>query len=101
IATERASGEDQRRMTSAVPVFLCVDLEPVEREMQLADADCWRGVDALVGQLEGLRPRLADATGDQVQFLWFLRCDPQIEFALGSPDDLLERYDETFERLRA
>jgi hypothetical protein len=88
-------------MTSAVPVFLCVDLEPVEREMQLADVDCWRGVDALVGHLEGLRPRLAEATGNQVEFLWFLRCDPQIEVALGSPDDLLERYGEMFDRLRA
>lgn len=84
-----------------VPVFLCVDLEPDERQVQVSDGESWRGVDALSEHLEGLRPRLAEASGEQVRFLWFLRCDPQIEVAYGTPDYLLNRYAEMFDRLLA
>jgi hypothetical protein len=84
-----------------VPVFLCVDLEPNERRVQASDAESLRGVDALSEHLERLRPRLAEASGEQVRFLWFPRCDPQIEVAYGSPDYLLSRYAEMLERLLA
>jgi hypothetical protein len=84
-----------------VPVFLCVDLEPNEREVQISDAESLRGVDALAEQLEQLRPRLAEASGEQVRFLWFLRCDPQIDIVYGSPNHLLNRSAEMLERLVA
>ncbi len=84
-----------------VPVFLCVDLEPDERHVQVPHAESLRGIDAIFEHLEGLRPRLAAASGEQVRFLWFLRCDPQIAAVYGSADHLLTRYTETFERVLA
>ena len=53
-----------REQMSRVPVFLCVDLEPVEREVQDSSSDAWRGVDAIVEWLEDLRPGLAEVSGD-------------------------------------
>jgi hypothetical protein len=82
-----------------VPVFLCIDLEPPERLARLADPDRWRGVDAVVDYLERLRPRLADASGEDPRFLWFVRCDPQIETAFGSASDLLDLRSELLGRL--
>ena len=46
-----------------------------------------------------LRPRLAEASAEDVRFLWFVRCDPQIETAFGSADDLLRLRAELFDRL--
>ena len=85
----------------AVPVFLCIDLEPPEREARLSDPERWRGVDACADYLEQLRPRLGDATGTDVRFLWFVRCDPAIATACGSPDDLLRLRSGLFDRLLA
>jgi len=84
-----------------VPVFLCVDVEPDERHAEPAHADSLRGVEAMFEHLEGLRPRLAAASGDPVRFLWFVRCDPQIADVYGAAGHLLTRYAGTFERLRA
>jgi hypothetical protein len=83
----------------SVPVFLCIDLEPPERQARLADPKRWRGVDAAAGYCEQLRPRLADATEADVRFLWFARCDPAIEAACSSPDDLLRSRSELFDNL--
>jgi hypothetical protein len=84
---------------SRIPVFFCIDLEPVDRLTRRSDADRWRGVDFFCDYLDGLRPRLAEATGEDVRFLWFARCDPQIETAFGSADDLLRLRSERLERL--
>jgi hypothetical protein len=84
---------------AAIPVFLCVDLEPFERAVRFADPNRWQGVDAVADYLEPLRPRLAEATGADVRFLWFVRCDPGIETAFGSPDDLLRLRSDLFDRL--
>jgi hypothetical protein len=83
----------------AVPVFLCIDLEPTEREARFSDPERWRGVDACADHLERLRPRLAEATGADVRFLWFVRCDPAIGTAFGSPDDLLRLRTGLFDRV--
>lgn len=85
----------------AVPVFLCIDLEPPERLARLADPDRWRGVDAVADYLARLRPRLAEATGREVRFVWSVRCDPQIETAFGSADDLLRSRSDLLARLAA
>jgi hypothetical protein len=83
-----------------IPVFLCVDLEPDERQVSASD-DSWAGVDAMFAHLEELRPRLAEASGEPVRFLWFVRCDPQIDFAFGSAGHLLTRSAKPLERLLA
>lgn len=55
----------------------------------------------MTGYLEELRPRLVEATGEDVRFLWFLRCDPQIESAYGSAGDLLQLRADLLGGLRA
>ena len=84
---------------SRVPVFLCVDLEPVEREVHDSSSDAWRGVDAIVEWLDALRPRFAEASGDEARLLWFLRCDPQIEVAFGASNALMLRSAGALQRL--
>jgi hypothetical protein len=87
------------RPLGRVPVFFCIDLEPIERLVGGSDPGRWLGVDFLSDYLDRLRPRLADVSGDEVRFLWFVRCDPQIETAFGSADDLLRSRSELLDRL--
>jgi len=46
-----------------VPVYLCIDLEPDERHLEVPHAESLRGIEAIFEHLEGLRPRLAAAVG--------------------------------------
>ena len=84
---------------SRVPIFLCVDLEPVERQVRDSSGDSWHGVDAIVEWLGAFRPRLAEASGEDVRLLWFLRCDPQIEVAFGASNALMLRSSSMLDRL--
>ncbi len=68
----------------AIPVFLCVDVEPDEGTFPPDDPPPWRGFEVLWKYLADLRPRLAEATGKPVRYLWLIRMDPQIEIGYGS-----------------
>ncbi len=84
-----------------VPVILCVDVEPDPRRLDPERPEPWRGYEASIEALEGWRLRLADATGAPVHYSWFLRMDPQIEVAYGSPAWAAEKYPEVAAEFRA
>lgn len=69
-------------MAPVVPVVLCTDIEPDERQVT-RDAAKWSGVRSTVRALERWRARLEAATTHPVNFSWFWRADPQIAEAYG------------------
>jgi hypothetical protein len=81
------------------PVVLCIDVEPDDRVFDRADPVPWLGFERLIEQLPALRERLSEATGKAVAFNWFLRMDPQIAEAWGSPTWVADRYGEILARL--
>lgn len=78
-----------------VPVILCVDVEPDPRVVDRAHPEPWRGFEATLLALDRWRMRLADATGRPVHYSWFLRMDPQVEAAYGSPAWVVETFPQT------
>jgi hypothetical protein len=66
----------------AVPVVLCIDLEPDARQVTRDGAE-WSGVRSTVEALEHWRCRLEAATAQPVHLSWFWRADPQITGSCG------------------
>ena len=82
-----------------IPVIMCIDVEPEEREIDAHDRSDWAGFERAYQFFNQLRPKLESATGAPVRFSWFLRMDPQIEYAYGSPSWVVARYPEIFREL--
>jgi len=80
-----------------IPVMICVDVEPREREIDIAKD--WEGVEETFKFFSNLRPRLEVATGASVNFSWFFRMDPQIAHAYGLPSWVISRYGEAIKLL--
>jgi hypothetical protein len=87
-------------VTRPIPVLLCFDVEPDDIEVA-TDAPPWVGFERLLELAARWRDELAEATGRPVRFDWFLRMDPQVAEAHGSPGWVVERYGPAIERLRA
>lgn len=82
-----------------LPVLVCIDIEPDERNVR--DAGDWRGFEATFDCFQALRPRLVEATGTPARYAWFLRMDPQVALAWGSPDWAARRYARELDALQA
>lgn len=80
-------------------IAICVDVEPNERAIDPNVAKDWVGFEKTFEFFEELRPRLEYATQAPVHFSWFLRMDPQIAHAYGSPAWAITRYRRLFDRL--
>jgi hypothetical protein len=75
-----------------IPVILCLDVEPDPRLVNRRHPGPWTGYEATQRYIEALRPRLADVTGFPARIAWFLRMDPQVTEAYGSPTWVVDRY---------
>jgi len=62
-----------------IPIVLCVDVEPDQREPEPGLETRWDGWDWAYARFGSLRERLRTLTGQAAHFAWFLRIDPQIE----------------------
>jgi hypothetical protein len=82
-----------------IPVVLCIDVEPVEREIDRVVAKDWDGVEETFRFLSDIRLALAAATGGPVKFSWFFRMDPQIADTYGDPSWVVRRYGKIIEQL--
>lgn len=82
-----------------IPVIICLDVEPNDREISAAAAGDWDGFEEAIRYFTGLRPRLEKATGARASFSWFLRMDPQIEHIYGLSSWVVKRYGEAIEGL--
>jgi hypothetical protein len=82
-----------------IPIILCIDVEPLEREIDRVVAKDWDGVEETFRFLSDVRPALAAATGAPVKFSWFFRMDPQIADTYGDPSWVVRRYGKIIEQL--
>lgn len=82
-----------------IPVIICIDVEPDEREIDGAIAKDWEGFEGTVKFFSDLRPRLEEATGAPVSFSWFFRMDPQVEHTYGLSWWVVKRYGEVIKQL--
>lgn len=82
-----------------IPVIICLDVEPDEREIDGAVSKDWEGFEESLKYFSGLRPRLEGATGARASFSWFFRMDPQIEHVYGLSWWVVRRYGEAIEQL--
>jgi hypothetical protein len=88
-----------KKAPEKIPVIICHDVEPDYRQISADTGEDWEGFPETVQLFGALRDRLADVTGAPAHFSWFLRMDPQIERAYGSPGWAAERYGELLTRL--
>jgi hypothetical protein len=75
-----------------LPVLICLDVEPDERQIDLNARAPWRGFEATFDFFSQLRPRLIRTTGNPVHFNWFLRMDPQVEQGYSSATWTVDNY---------
>ena len=76
----------------AIPVVLCIDVEPDPRDVPVPCQDPFRGYEAIHELIESLRDPIARATGAPAHFCWMLRMDPQIQIAYGHAGWVAEHY---------
>ena len=84
---------------SKLPIILCIDVEPDERQVDLHSERRWPGFEATFEFFNNLRPRLEEATGCSANFNWFLRMDPQVERVYGSASWVVQHYGPIIEQL--
>jgi hypothetical protein len=90
---------DRAKRRTEIPVVVCVDVEPDARVFDPDDAPDWIGFERCVERLPALRERLESATGAPVALTWFVRMDPQVAQAYGSPTWAAETYADQFAEL--
>lgn len=88
-------------MRENIPIIICVDVEPEEREIDKNNAKDWQGFEEIFRFLSGVRNRLEKSTEAPVSFSWFLRMDPQIERTYGLAWWVAKRYDEAIAQLES
>ena len=86
------------RSAAAIPIVLCVDVEPDQRSFG-GDAPQWLGLEACLTRAAATRAELERRTGAPVALNWFIRADPQIELACGSANWILDTYAESWAEL--
>jgi peptidoglycan/xylan/chitin deacetylase (PgdA/CDA1 family) len=84
-----------------IPVVICIDVEPEDRETGRGSVSDWAGVDETIEFFSALRPRLELATGAPARFCWFFRMDPQVEHTYGVTSWGVERYRAHIRKLEA
>ena len=82
-----------------VPALLCIDVEPDERLVPVPPRPSWPGFERFAASVDDLRAELESASSAPARFSWFLRLDPQIEHAHGSPGWVVDRYGGTLAKL--
>jgi hypothetical protein len=83
----------------AIPIILCIDVEPDPRLTDLSDPAPWKGFEACYTRFSLLRKRLAAATGSPVHYNWYLRMDPQVADTYGSAAWVMKEYATEFQDL--
>ncbi len=82
------------RVEGTVPLILCVDIEPDERDLSehVDSVASWRATDECLQVITALRDARQQSTGSRVLLNWFWRADPQILKTFGTADFALARF---------
>ena len=92
---------ERARRRSALPVVLCIDVEPDDRILAEDEGGPWLGLERFLERIPAVRSRLAELTGGPVAFTWFLRMDPQVERVWGTAQWAAVEYAESLGHLVA
>jgi hypothetical protein len=76
----------------AIPLILCIDVEPDPFLVNRADPEPWAGYEKTFAYLRDIRGRFEEATGSPVRYTWCFRMDPQVADSYGSPAWAVERF---------
>ncbi|HXV17223.1 MAG TPA: hypothetical protein VD758_10615 [Gemmatimonadaceae bacterium] len=74
---------------SARPIVFVIDVEPDDRKTE-RNKSGWESSEDALNRLEVLRGELETATGREVKYNWFFRCDTQIAETYGRADYVAE-----------
>ena len=83
-----------------IPVVMCIDVEPDERQIDPNVQRPWTGFELTYELFSKLRLRLETTTGSPVHFSWFFRMDPQIARTYGSAAWVVTRYSSLIEEIK-
>lgn len=75
-----------------IPIIICVDVEPDERELETQSPKDWVGFENTFESFTNVRSQLEKVTGAAANFSWFFRMDPQIKHTYGMHDWVIKRY---------
>jgi hypothetical protein len=84
-----------------LPIHLCVDVEPNDREVAGDPAADWSATEPCINLLEEFRAKVQATFGRPVHINWFLRFDPQIADAYGRADYAFDRFRKIWDRVSA
>lgn len=85
------------RSRPALPVALCIDVEPDERLMEDGEVP-WVGFEHCLERADGTRAELERISGAPAAFTWTIRSDPQIEETRGSAGWAFETYADSWRK---
>jgi hypothetical protein len=86
---------------SEIPVTICIDVEPNERELDLVRREPWTGFAATYEFYSALRSQLQSITSAPVHFTWLLRMDPQVNLCYGSASWTVDQHPNIIEDLQS
>jgi hypothetical protein len=90
----------RRRLRRPLPLLLCIDVEPDDRQVD-PDDPAWAGLERCLERVGELRERIAHLAEGPTRLNWEVRADPQIEAVHGHAGWAFDHYAEAWERLRA
>lgn len=79
-----------------IPIVICIDVEPDEREIDTDSPGRWEGFEKTFEFFQRMRPAFEQATKAPVHYSWFVRMDPQIAHVYPAPEWALLHYREFF-----
>lgn len=81
------------RLDAAIPVLICIDVEPDARFIRPGHPIPWRGYEHAVAIFGRFRTRASAISGVPAHFTWVYRMDPQVALGYGSASWVLAHYD--------
>jgi len=81
--------------------MILIDAEPDLDTFPLDDPSPWYGMERFAEETGRLRDSLSARTGEAARLCWFMRLDPQIELAYGTPTYPAERFDRFWDEARS
>ncbi len=87
--------------TGAIPLVLCIDVEPDGTGEEPVPGGPWAGTSAIHAWLSDVRSRLEERTQAVAHLSWFLRMDPQVEAAYGSATHVVDAHADVLEDIAA
>jgi hypothetical protein len=92
-------GRVRRRLRRPLPLLICIDVEPDERQVD-PDRPSWAGFERLFERAGELRSRIASLADGPTVINWFVRADPQVAHVHGSAGWAFVHYADEWGKLR-